>query len=228
MADPKGRLLRIGDWGLDVQIPNPALQEWLNSEECRVALEKIAQEVYRHYRNFLPASRANPKIPGSGMENLKKGAFSRVGRRTYPGQTERYYAWVGNRALSYKATKGKPYPRFIEYGKTNADGTRTKAGAQLRRAMIAVADRRGATAAAVAYLGDNYNPSMHQARPAMSESKAAELRRQASHQGPRREVNDLRSADFKRRQERARRERAVREAIARRNANKPGNNPPAK
>lgn len=239
MADPTGRLIRVGDWGLDIPVPNPGLQEWLNSEQARVALTEIAQEIYRAYVNYLPASRAKSNIPGSGMRNLKKGAFSGVGRRNYPGQTERYYAWVGNRALSYKATKGKPYPRFIEYGKANADGSRTGGGYQLRNAMLSVANRRGVGDAAMAYLGggSHYNPAMHQARPAMSEAKAEELRRLASHQGPRRGSGDVRSADQKRRQERARREE-----IARRNAQRfrqnfnniknapkpPKNNPPAK
>lgn len=178
MADPTGRLIRVGDWGLDIPVPNPGLQEWLNSEQARVALTEIAQEIYRAYVNYLPASRAKSNIPGSGMRNLKKGAFSGVGRRNYPGQTERYYAWVGNRALSYKATKGKPYPRFIEYGKANADGSRTGGGYQLRNAMLSVANRRGVGEAAMAYLGggSHYNPAMHQARPAIPKSEIEKMR----------------------------------------------------
>lgn len=169
MADPKGRLLRIGDWGLDVQIPNPALQEWLNSEECERALAKIAADVRRAYVNYLPRRR--------GV--LKGGAFQGVGRRTPPGGTQRWYAWVGNRALSYRATKGQPYPRFIEYGKANTDGTRTGGGYQLHNAALLVARGRSAAAyaAATAYLGGgNFNPEMHKARPAVPKSEIEKMR----------------------------------------------------
>lgn len=179
MADPKSRLLRIGDWALDVPVPNPGLQEWLNGPQAKAQLEAVAQEIYRAYRNYLPASRG-PKPPGSGKRNLKKGAFAGVGQRQYKGQTKRYYAWVGNRALSYRPAKGKPYPRYIEYGKANADGTRTGGGYHLRNAAAMVARRRGLDDVAMSLLGgmSGAGTAPFQARPAkkLNDAELAKLR----------------------------------------------------
>lgn len=182
MADPKNRLLRIGDWALDVPIPNPGLQAWLNSPQAKAALENVAQEVYRTYYNTLPKrsrrkSRKGDPPPGT----LKRGAFHGVGQRTYPGQTQRYYAWVGNRALSYRKTMGKPYPRFIEYGKANPDGTRTRAGYHLRRAAAMAAKSRGFDEAAMSLLGGDSGAGTDygQARPArkrLNDEQRAKLR----------------------------------------------------
>lgn len=158
MPDPKNRLFRVGDWELDVQIPNPALQAWLNGPEAKAAIEKLTRQVYVAYVNALPEI----------TSTLKKGAKPGVGRRKYPGQSERYYGWVINSALSYRPREGEPYPRFIEYGKKNADGSRTKAGHHLLRAAYEVARARGVPAAQLAGLTSQLeaNPALHQARPA--------------------------------------------------------------
>ena len=164
--DPSNRLLRVGDWALDIPIPNPALQEWLNGPECEAALREITGEIFRLYVNYLPRRTGT----------LRRGAGTMIQRMAVPGQTERWYGWVTNRALSYRKTKGKPYPRFIEYGKANVDehgnptGTRTPAGMQLRNAAYKVAERRMGTAseAARAVLGgmSGAGTSHHQAHPA--------------------------------------------------------------
>lgn len=185
------RLYHVGDkWALDVPIPNPGLQEWLNGPECEAQLKRITGEIYGYYVNALPQKTGN----------LREGAGTMVVRRGVPGQTERFHGWVTNRALSYRKTKGQPYPRFIEYGKANValppgykarktkkglmvfdernrfaskklyqrTGTRTKAGYQLRWAAEKVANRRLTEAAMLATGGmSGAGTEHHQARPAV-------------------------------------------------------------
>jgi hypothetical protein len=158
------RLLRVGDWALDVPVPNPGLQKWLNGPECEAALKDVVEEIYRYYINYLPVKTGR----------LRGKASTVVKRVGVPGQTRRYHGWVTNSALSYRKTKGKPYPRFIEYGKANVDaegnrtGTRTKAGMQLRNAAWQVANRRFGAQAAAAVLGgmSGAGTDLGQARPA--------------------------------------------------------------
>jgi hypothetical protein len=187
---PENRLYHVADkWALDIPIPNPGLQEWLNGPECKAQLIKITGEIFDLYVNVLPVKKGK----------LRKGAGTKVKRAGVPGQTERYHGWVINRALSYRPTKGQPYPRFIEYGKANValpegyraiktkkglqvrdakgriaskklyykTGKRTKAGYQLRWAAETVANRRLSAAAALALGGDSgAGTEHHQARPA--------------------------------------------------------------
>lgn len=158
------RLFRVGDWALDVPVPNPGLQKWLNGPECEAALKDVVEEIYRYYINYLPVKTGR----------LRSKASTVVKRVGVPGQTRRYHGWVTNSALSYRKTKGKPYPRFIEYGKANVDaegnrtGTRTKAGMQLRNAAWQVANRRFGAQAAAAVLGgmSGAGTDLGQARPA--------------------------------------------------------------
>jgi hypothetical protein len=159
MADPKGRLFRTGD--MDIPIPNKALGEWLVSPQCKAAVTEIAQHVWREYVNALPESRVDFNVPGSGLQNLKKGAKIAVGIID-SGGGPRYHAWVVNRALSYRNQKWQPYPRFIEYGKPSKG---IKGGRQLRNAAEAVA-RAGLARQSASVAGGLINPPQGQARPA--------------------------------------------------------------
>lgn len=171
----ENRLYRVGDkWALDIPIPNPGLQEWLNGPECEAQLRKVTTEIYNLYVNALPEKK--------GV--LRKGAGTKVARRGEPGQTERFHGWVTNRALSYRKTEGKPYPRFIEYGRKNKSGVgRSKAGYQLRWAAETVAHRRLSAAAMVAMGGESGSVFLdgdsgagtehHQARPAIRRPSTA-------------------------------------------------------
>jgi hypothetical protein len=209
MADPKGRLFRVGDWGLDVPIPNPGLQKWLNSSEAKVQIDRVTREVFVAYQNSLPVK--------EGV--LRAGARAGVGKRKYPGQSERYYGWVVNKALSYRPTTGQPYPRFIEYGKANADGTRTRAGHQLLRAAYLVAARRGAPAVELSALSDQFNnPAHHQARPAKRRVKKFKMTAEEKARGYREQDAVRGEIPLTPTQRRARRQQ---EMMARRNTRNP-------
>lgn len=108
----KGSLRRI-----NVPVPNRQLEEWLMGSECRTRIENITTLIYSAYVNYLPASEFDPKVPGSGERNLKRGAYYRVGLGHEWGYGTRWFGYVGNNALSYRKTRNKPYPRYIEYGK---------------------------------------------------------------------------------------------------------------
>lgn len=235
------RLLRVGDYIFDVPIPNPALQEWLNSEDARKAIGRVVHEIRIAYTNYLPER--------TGA--LRAGTDAWVGRRTYPGQTERFYGWVGNRALSYRKRRGQPYPRFIEYGKANVapnpgyrriktkagwrtmgpdgrwakrevayhrTGTRTGGGYQLHNAALLVARQRGEVmeAAALSYLtgGGTFNPAHHTVRPAQPHVDRLERMRQLA-KGDRSMAE--RAAETRRRDQ-INRERAARSRANMRNA----------
>jgi hypothetical protein len=206
MAD--SRLLRVGDWALDVAVPNKALAAWLNGPEAEAQLKRVADEIYRAYKNSLPRRTGN----------LKRGAYRKVERRKLPRQTERYYAWIGNEALSYRKKEGQPYPRAIEYGRKTKSGGRTKAGYQLRLAAAEVARRRGLDDAATAMLGgmSGAGTAHHQARPAqLSEEQLARMREMASGGNTRRRPMTLQEKAA----ERARREQIARQRAARSRAN---------
>lgn len=99
MPDP--RLRRI-----NLQIPNEQLGEWLKGPECRAKIEEITHKVFTLYQNALPVR--------SG--NLRRGAYYTVGYGGWGTDQDRWFGWVGNRALSYRPTRGKRYPAAIEYG----------------------------------------------------------------------------------------------------------------
>lgn len=171
MADPKGRLFRTGD--MDIPIPNKAMAEWLVSPQCKAAVTEIAQHVYRLYRATAPASRVDFNVPGSGQENLRKGAKIAVGIID-SGGGPRYHAWVINRAVSYRNQKGQPYPRFIEWGKPSKG---IKGGHQLRNAAEQVA-RQGLAKQSASIAGGLINPPLGQARPARRETPAQRRERE--------------------------------------------------
>lgn len=166
--DPRGRLRHTGD--VDIPIPNPALAEWFKSPQCEAAVRNAAQQVYEAYYQALPASFVGP-VTGSGERRLKRGAGIEVQL-----MNERWNSWVINTALSYRRTRGQPYPRFIEYGKKNADGTHTAAGHQLRDAAAAVMKAKlGAAAAAVGGGMSGSGTGLGKARPARKPAAAPKI-----------------------------------------------------
>lgn len=95
---------------LQIPVPNPVLAEWLNGPQCRRMVETRTAQVYSVYVSLLPV------ITG----NLVRGAYWHVGRGGWgPGESDRWFGWVGNSALSYRKTRGQPYPRVIEWGKAS-------------------------------------------------------------------------------------------------------------
>jgi hypothetical protein len=167
--DPKGRLRRTGD--VDIPIPNPGLAKWLVSPACEVAVRDAAQRVYNAYYQALPSSKRDPKVKGSGQQRLKKGAGIYV-----EIQNDRWQSWVINKALSYRPTKKKPYPRFIEYGKKNRDGSRSNAGHQLRDAAMRVFGNKMGAADGIGLAGE-YSPGS--GRSELLEGRARPARKPA-------------------------------------------------
>jgi hypothetical protein len=120
--------------------PNPELAKILVGPAVKKEISKITSLVLTAYINLLPESEEEKRrdgtvVEGSGQRNLKRGASMRM-QVMDTGGGPRWHGWVVNTALSYRPTKGQPYPRFIEYGKParNIDG-----GHQLRRAAAIIA-----------------------------------------------------------------------------------------
>jgi hypothetical protein len=172
--DPLGRLRRTGD--IDIPIPNPALAKWLLSPECEVAVRNAAQQVYDAYYQALPMSKRDPKVKGSGQQRLKKGAGIYV-----EIQNDRWQSWVINKAMSYRPTKNKPYPRYIEYGKENRDGSRSNAGHQLRDAAMRVFGNKMTAADGISSAG-GYSPGS--GRSELLEPRARPARKPAAPAAP--------------------------------------------
>ncbi|MFM8798894.1 MAG: hypothetical protein ACKODT_08050 [Fluviibacter sp.] len=124
-----------------IPIPNPALAEWLRGPECRAAVSEIAQEIFSIYQNTVPVREGN----------LKRGAYWDVQLGGWGAEKDRYFGIVGNRAVSYRGQKGKPYPRYIEGGTRKMPGQH-----QLENAVAAVTG--DISAGAMAIPGLRYNP----------------------------------------------------------------------
>lgn len=107
----------------EIPIPNPALAEWLRGPECYKAMAKIAAEIYSLYTNTLPFRTGN----------LKKGAYWSVELQGWGDENDRWFGIVGNRAVSYRGQKGKPYPRYVEGGTRRMPGQN-----QFKNAVAAV------------------------------------------------------------------------------------------
>jgi len=135
MADDLNRLRRI-----NIPIPNKDLARWLAGPECRGLVERVTTEIYTIYRRTLPASDLDPKVPGSGTQNLRRGADMMIARGGFGGDQDRWFGWVSNHALSYRPRRGEPYPRFIEYGKPSKG---IPGQHQLRNAAAIVAGQIG-------------------------------------------------------------------------------------
>lgn len=123
MADD--RLRRI-----NINIPNDQLSKWLLGPQCKAAVTKVTAEIYSIYVSSLPV------VTG----NLRGGADMYVDHGGWGVDQDRWFGFIGNHALSYRNTKGQPYPRFIEYGKPTKgiDG-----GHHLQRAADLVAGHLG-------------------------------------------------------------------------------------
>jgi len=115
--------------------PNPELEKILIGDEVRKKVADVTSQVLTAYINLLPESEADLKVPGSGERNLKRGANMRMVVMD-SGEGPRWHGWVINTALSYRPQKGKPYPRYIEYGKPTRD---IDGGHQLREAAALIA-----------------------------------------------------------------------------------------
>ncbi len=139
---------------IEIPIPNPALQEWLNGPEMYSAVRAVVDRVHTLYQNSLPVLTGNLRYGNENVDEaavgfadgqhgaykvVKKGGWMTAdgggaGSATYIDQ--RWFGWVGNNALSYAKKVDQPYPRFIEYGKRS----RGIAGqGQLREALAYVA-----------------------------------------------------------------------------------------
>lgn len=97
---------------ININVPNDQLAEWLLGPGCKAAVERVTAEIYSIYVSTLP------EITG----NLKAGANMYVDHGGWGADQDRWFGYVGNSALSYRNTKGKPYPRYIEYGKNGQGG----------------------------------------------------------------------------------------------------------
>ena len=186
MGDPR-LLRRTGD--TEIQIPNPALEAWLMSEDCRKEVLRVTNLIMVAYKNLLPYETGNLKA-GAGA-GIKNGPPRPVG-------------YVLNKALSYRPTKGQPYPRFIEYGKPTKG---IRGGHQLVRAAEMVAgnalerarirDAEVAVAGGMSGAGTEHhqaNPGRRKLSPAQikevqARRREAELRRKA-------EATDVQMADI--------------------------------
>lgn len=104
MAEPnlESRLRRIS-----IPTPNRGLAEWLKGSECRAMVEAATMEIFAVYQNSLPARTGT----------LRAGAYYTVDHGGWGAEQDRWFGWVGNRALSYRKTRGYLYGRFIEWGK---------------------------------------------------------------------------------------------------------------
>lgn len=98
----EARLRRIS-----IPTPNKGLAEWLMSKECKAMVTEATMEIFSAYQNSLPVRTGN----------LRDGAYWTVGHGGWRGEQDRWFGWVGNRARSYRKTRGYLYGRFIEYGK---------------------------------------------------------------------------------------------------------------
>lgn len=166
MAD--SRLYRVPDFERwNIPIPNAALEEFLVSDKCKEAVERIAIEVMRAYVGLLPESQPG-QWAGSGKRTLKRGA--RVGMKLDSRLgTPRHTAWVLNKAVSYRKSVGQPYPRAIEYGNP---ATGAAGGHQLQRAAEMVAGKRVQEAARAVLGGmSGAGTAHHQARPALKRNE---------------------------------------------------------
>lgn len=135
MADRLDRMRRI-----NIPTPNADLEKWLMGPECRALVERVTTEIYTLYQYTLPASRFDPRVPGSGEHNLRRGADMMIAQGGWYGEQDRWFGWVTNHALSYRKKRGEPYPRYIEYGKPTKG---IPGQGQLRNAARVVAGELG-------------------------------------------------------------------------------------
>jgi len=113
------RLTRI-----NVPYPNPAIAEALKSVACAELIERHTVAVLNVYQASLPV------ITG----NLRNGAYHYMALGGWgEGEKDRWFGYVGNRALSYRGKRGVPYAGVVEYGQGNRVGQ-----GHLRRAMATV------------------------------------------------------------------------------------------
>lgn len=119
MADPINRLMNI-----NIYSPNPAIAEMLAGPRVADNVERLTLEVFTIYQASLPVRTGN----------LKNGAYHYIAFDGWgEGEKDRWFGYVGNRALSYRGRKGVPYGAFIEWGKGARPGQH-----QLRNAAEAV------------------------------------------------------------------------------------------
>lgn len=121
MAVDDGRLLRI-----NVPTPNPAIAEALVSPRMADLVEAHTEAVLNVYRATLPRRTGN----------LRDGAYHYMALSDWDdgyGIGQRWFGYVGNRALSYRGKRGVRYAGVIEYG----EGSRAGQG-HLRRALATV------------------------------------------------------------------------------------------
>lgn len=130
MADDRVRVNQDSLRRIDIPVPNPALADWLTGPQCKAIVTEVTTDIYLAYRNTLPV------ITG----NLQEGADMDVEIGGFGEDHDRWMGRVYNRALSYRRTRGKPYPRYIEYGKPSRG---VPGQYQLRRAAHLVAGGLG-------------------------------------------------------------------------------------
>lgn len=119
---------------IHIPTPNPALADWLMSPEAKAIVTDVTAEIFTIYRNTLPVRTGN----------LQRGAEMDVVRGGFGEEKDRWYGYVTNTALSYRKQQGKPYPRYIEYGKPSRG---VEGQYQLQRAANLVASGLGNTSA---------------------------------------------------------------------------------
>lgn len=129
--DPKLRLRRINLPG-----HNEQLAKWLLGAQCRKEVEKVTSQIFAYYLSSLPMSKLDPKVPGSGMKNLKRGADWYVDISGWYSEKDRWFGWVTNTSMSYRKQIDRPYSRVIEYG---GGKNNIKPGNQLRDAARLIA-----------------------------------------------------------------------------------------
>lgn len=101
--DPEGRLRNI-----NVYYPNPVLAAFLKGPRIRSEVERITAEVFNIYQASLPVRTGN----------LREGAYYYLQLDGWgQGERDRWFGYVGNKAVSYRGKKGVRYGPFIEYGK---------------------------------------------------------------------------------------------------------------
>ena len=128
------------DTRLRLVYPNPEIAKILVGPAVKKKIAEVTSLVLTAYINLLPESEEEKRrdgtiVKGSGQRNLKRGASMRM-QVMDTGGGPRWHGWVVNTALSYRPTKGQPYPRFIEYGKPKRN---ISGGYQLRQAAALVA-----------------------------------------------------------------------------------------
>lgn len=135
----ENRLRRI-----NIPTPNADLAKWLMGPECRAEVERVTTEIYSYYVNSLPVRTGN----------LKTHAGYYIEHGGWGAERDRWFGWVTNDALSYRKTRGQPYPRVVEYGNRRLN---IPAGRHLRRAAELVAGEIGSGRMEVA--GVVYDPT---------------------------------------------------------------------